>query len=144
MSDPQTITVADLKVGDFVIGFPAQNGCQAVPVNSAVRDITVSPDRQARHGVRLIPIPSRCVKFQSARAGIDRPDHWTVTVRPAEAGVSSEVSDYREWMVYALDTEGNRHRFVMHGAEEDISERAGQVVAHEWPGGTVQSIESQG
>jgi hypothetical protein len=63
--DPETVTIAELKVDDFVVEFPSQKGIRGAKVNSGIRDLRddygtwrSGPPR------RKMPIRSRILMFK--------------------------------------------------------------------------------
>jgi hypothetical protein len=81
----ETITIADLKVGDFVVRVPPQLNMRGLKVNSAVRTIE---DREGwvlrnratkRHGT---VVAGKAITFQSYRdKTLSWPDTFAVIVR---------------------------------------------------------------
>jgi hypothetical protein len=64
----ETITVADLAAGDFVIALPAHAGVRGFRANSAVREISAPAfgrwkARKAGYGRRALPVQSRQISF---------------------------------------------------------------------------------
>lgn len=82
----ETITVADLAAGDFVVSIPAQAGTRGARVNSGVADIT--PPRAGRWYTRSRPrgprqpVASRRIRFlDSGLASLDVPCTHQVVAR---------------------------------------------------------------
>lgn len=80
---PETITVADLAAGDFVISLPPHNGVRGARVNSGVREITDARygrwKQSGRGGRQLL---SRRFTFHDRdQAALDVPADHPVIVR---------------------------------------------------------------
>lgn len=85
---PETITVADLAEGDFVVHVPAQSGTRGARVNSGVAAITPPRTGRWRAGPprRKVPVPSRAISFHDRDlAALDVPCTHTVMVRRRRA-----------------------------------------------------------
>ena len=84
-TDPQTITVADLVVGDFVVSYPRQANVPARDVRSTVETISEHWDRWAHQAAPRrpkFPIPSRVATFVSRDVrALDLPTDCVVVVR---------------------------------------------------------------
>jgi hypothetical protein len=98
---PETITVADLAEGDFVVHIPAQAGTRGARVNSGVAAITPPRTGRWRAGPprRKVPVPSRAISFHDRDlAGLDVPATHTVMVRrrrpagPAPLDLEAQVA----------------------------------------------------
>jgi hypothetical protein len=83
--EPETITVADLKAGDFVVTIPAQGGFAAIPGQSGIKAISgIEYGRYTRKsgGRRVADVPSRRLEFlASGSPEVHVPAHFTVQVR---------------------------------------------------------------
>jgi hypothetical protein len=82
---PETITVADLAAGDFVIALPAHNNVRGARVNSGVREITEAAYgrwRQRGRGGRML-LSRRFTFHDRDQAPLDVPcDHPVIVRRP--------------------------------------------------------------
>lgn len=83
---PETITVADLAVGDFVISLPPHNNVRGARVNSGVREISaVHYDRWKQSGRGGRRLPSRRFTFHDRDlTALDVPTDHPVIVRRAQ------------------------------------------------------------
>jgi hypothetical protein len=96
-SDPQTIKVADLRIGDFVVEYPAQANVSAREIKSIVATLAARWDRWAHQSAPRrpkLPVPSKFATFVSSGiAPLDLPDDCDVIVRrPVEISISVSVS----------------------------------------------------
>jgi hypothetical protein len=83
---PETITVRDLAVGDFVISFPATSSTRATRVNSSIREIAAPQvGRWVQRAYRQrggTPIKSRRMAFHDRElSALDVPADHSVIVR---------------------------------------------------------------
>lgn len=80
--DAETMTVADLNDGDFLVTVPTQNGLRGCRVESGVTALDEDHTWGVRSGYRrpLIPIPARRFRTLSG-AILSLPSSATVTVR---------------------------------------------------------------
>jgi len=79
--EPEQTTIRDLTIGDFVVVIPTQERLRGVRVNSAVQTITGrARGWRLGQGASRRVVPSRVLTFVSA-GEVDRPSHFTVTVR---------------------------------------------------------------
>ena len=82
--EPETITVGELAVGDFVISIPAQGRHRGVNVRSGLKQITERPVgwyTQTRPRGPKFPIPSRVLAFLSSDTKLDVANSYQVIVR---------------------------------------------------------------
>jgi hypothetical protein len=85
----QDITIADLRVGDFLIVVPSQGGVRGARVGAVVTATRHSWDTWGQHTAghrRKVPVPSTQIEFGVHRtsawtAGLDVPDTFRATVR---------------------------------------------------------------
>jgi len=84
-TDPQTIKVADLAVGDFVVSYPAQANVPARSISSTVETLAESWNRWAVQSAPRrpkFPVPSRVATFVSRDVQpLDLPTDCDVIVR---------------------------------------------------------------
>lgn len=95
----ETVTVADLAEGDFLIEIPAQHGYRAAVVQAGVRTITEGRGwtRSGGYRRRRDRIRSRKLTYQMGQGGHDLPVDWTVTVqRPQPVTTLAEVAEAGE------------------------------------------------
>jgi hypothetical protein len=80
----ETITIANLEVGDFVIRIPAQDMIRGLLVNSAVRTIQDKHGWIKHHKGQKggTPVSGKEISFQTERTRtFSWPDHYSVIVR---------------------------------------------------------------
>jgi hypothetical protein len=82
-AEAATVTIADLKAGDFVVSIPTQMGIRGYRVNSGIREITDSRFGTWKMGPprRKCPVESRAMRFLSDLPRVDYPSDCTVIVR---------------------------------------------------------------
>ena len=88
-TDPQTIKVADLRVGDFVVSYPAQANVPARSIRSTVEtlsDAYGSWVHQSAPRRPKLPIASRVATFVSRDVrALDLPSDCDVIVRRVQS-----------------------------------------------------------
>jgi hypothetical protein len=77
--EPETISVRDLRKGDFVVTFPRQCGIRGFRANSGIREISAPHFARWRSG--RVAVQSRTVRFISDIEPIDVPCYCTIVVR---------------------------------------------------------------
>jgi hypothetical protein len=79
---PETITVADLRDGDFLVSFPTQRGIRGYAVNSGVTELEADHTWGVRPGYRQRLIPTEARHFRTLTGvGLSLPSDCTVVVR---------------------------------------------------------------
>jgi len=96
-SDAQTIKVADLRIGDFVVSYPAQANVPARVIKSTVATLAARWDRWATQSAPRrpkLPVPSKFATFvTSGVSALDLPDDCDVIVRrPVDVDIKISVS----------------------------------------------------
>lgn len=89
--EPEPVTVADLRQGDFVVAFASQGGIRGYRVNSGIREIsdpaTGRWSRRSRPRGPAMPVPSRSIRFLDPEVtALNLPcDHVVITRRRLSA-----------------------------------------------------------
>lgn len=87
----ETVTVADLAEGDFVIEIPAQHGYRAAAVQAGIAAISEGAGwtRSGGYRRRRTRVRSRKLTYRMGQGSHDLPADWAVTVsRPQEAAAA--------------------------------------------------------
>jgi hypothetical protein len=70
--DEETITISELRVGDFVTVVPTQSGIRGVRFNSAVKEADIVYGRWTKsngYRQRRTPVESKRIAFRDAKTG---------------------------------------------------------------------------